>query len=178
MLEFWFVKTLFGLCSKIAANNRIRLGTTHQISVNRLRRTIKRGRLLPPDGLYVRIPSQRTGTYEPKLNLIPLSVIDQEVVGLRCSVFGFAFDFPFDASNVNIESFRNNCIYRPGVFRIKKGWRCHTIVMTGPKDARGDREITCRVPTYFGLRDNFSSCYLRLHSIVGSVDATSIVDWH
>ncbi len=128
MLELWLTKTLFGLYPKIAAKGRIRLSATQTISVTRLRRTVKRGRLLPPDGLYMEIPTEKIGTYEPKLNLAPLSVFDQEVVGLRWSIFGFAFDFAFDTSSLNMEPFKSKYIYRPDVLRIKKSRRCHAII--------------------------------------------------
>jgi hypothetical protein len=149
MLELWLMKTLFGLSPKIAAKSRVRLSDTQTISMNRLRRVIKRGRLLPPDGLYLRIPDQQSGTYEPKLNLTPMSVFDQ-VIGLRWSIFGFEFDFAFDTSNLEMGYLKADYIYRPGILRIRKGQRCHAIVMTWPRDASGHHEVTCEFPPEFG----------------------------
>ena len=142
MLELWSMKTLFGLYPKIAAKNRMRLSSTQTISADRLRRVIRRGGLLPPDGLYLRIPARQAGTYEPKMQLSPLSVFDQEVIGLRWSIFGVEFDFVFNSSNANMKRLVPDCIYRPGLLRLKKGNKCHAVAMTWPKSATADRELS------------------------------------
>jgi hypothetical protein len=146
MLELWLTKTLFGLYPKIAAKNRARLSLTQSISEKKLRNVLKRGGLLPPDGLYAQRATGQGVEFFPKLSFSALSVFNQEVVGLNWKVFSFAFDFLFDSSNVNMELFKKDYVYRPSVLRIKRGQRCHAILMTWPKLAYGDGELSYEFP--------------------------------